>query len=196
MAIGGFGIGTGEFVIMGLLPEVAEQTHVPVTEAAHAITAYALGVVVGAPVIAVLAARRPRHVVLAALMAWFALGNLASALAAGLPWLVAARFLAGLPHGAYFGVASLVAASLALPGPAGAGCRPDDARVDRRDSRGRPACHLARPVVRLACRLRVRRPDRRLGLRDHLAQACRAPRRPVGGFCCASWGRSGASRCC
>lgn len=115
MAIGGFGIGTGEFVIMGLLPEVAEHTHVPVTEAAHAISAYALGVVVGAPVIAALAARCRRHVVLAALMACFALGNLASAMAPGLPWLVAARFLTGLPHGAYFGVASLVAASLVPP---------------------------------------------------------------------------------
>src|SRR4051794_36386615 len=115
MAVGGFGIGTGEFVIMGLLPEVAEHTNVPVTEAAHAISAYALGVVVGAPVIAVLAARCRRHLLLTALMAWFALGNLASALATGLPWLVGSRFLAGLPHGAYFGVASLVAASLAPP---------------------------------------------------------------------------------
>ena len=115
MALGGFGIGTGEFVIMGLLPEVAEQTGVPVTEAAYAISAYALGVVVGAPVIAVLAARSRRHVVLGVLMAWFALGNLASALASGLPWLIASRFVAGLPHGAYFGVASLVAASLVPP---------------------------------------------------------------------------------
>jgi MFS transporter, DHA1 family, inner membrane transport protein len=115
MAVGGFGIGTGEFVIMGLLPEVAEDTNVSVTEAAHAISAYALGVVVGAPVIAVLAARCRRHLLLTALMAWFALGNLASVLATDLPGLVGARFLAGLPHGAYFGVASLVAASLVPP---------------------------------------------------------------------------------
>lgn len=112
MAVGGFGIGTGEFVIMGLLPAIAGDAGVSVTEGAGAIGAYALGVVVGAPVIAVVAARWPRHVVLAVLMAWFAAGNVASALATGLPALVAARFLAGLPHGAYFGVASLVAASL------------------------------------------------------------------------------------
>ena len=115
LAVGGFGIGTGEFVIMGLLPEVAGQTHVAVTEAASAISAYALGVVVGAPLIAVLAARCRRHVLLAVLMAWFALGNLASALATNLPTLVGWRFLTGLPHGAYFGVAALVAASLVAP---------------------------------------------------------------------------------
>lgn len=115
MALGGFGIGTGEFVIMGLLPEVAEHTNVSVTQAAYAISAYALGVVVGAPVIAVLAARCRRHLLLTVLMAWFALGNLASALSVGLPWLIGSRFLAGLPHGAYFGVASLVAASLVPP---------------------------------------------------------------------------------
>lgn len=115
MALGGFGIGTGEFVIMGLLPEIAEHTHASVTEAASAISAYALGVVVGAPILAVLAARSPRHVVLTVLMAWFAIGNLASALAWDLPSLVISRFVAGLPHGAYFGVASLVAASLVPP---------------------------------------------------------------------------------
>jgi DHA1 family inner membrane transport protein len=112
MGLGGFGIGTGEFVIMGLLPDVAEKMGAPVTTAANAIGAYALGVVVGAPVIAVLAARSPRRGVLAVLMAWFAVGNLASAAATSMGWLVASRFLAGLPHGAYFGVASLVAASL------------------------------------------------------------------------------------
>lgn len=115
MAIGSFGIGTGEFVIMGLLPDVAGHTGVHVTQAAYAISAYALGVVVGAPVLAVFAARSPRHLLLITLMAWFALGNLATAAATGLPSLIAARFLAGLPHGAYLGVASLVAASLAPP---------------------------------------------------------------------------------
>ena len=115
LALGGFGIGTGEFVIMGLLPGVARDARVSVPEAAYAISAYALGVVVGAPVIAVLAARCRQHRLLMALMAWFALGNLASALAVGLPWLIVARFLTGLPHGAFFGVASLVAASLVPP---------------------------------------------------------------------------------
>ena len=115
LALGGFGIGTGEFVIMGLLPDVARQTGASVPEAAHAISSYALGVVVGAPVIAVLAARCRQHLLLIALMAWFALGNLLGALAPGLPWLIGARFLTGLPHGAYFGVAALVAASLVPP---------------------------------------------------------------------------------
>lgn len=112
MGLGGFGIGTGEFVIMGLLPEVAGQFQVSVPTAAYAISAYALGVVVGAPVLAVLAARCPRNWLLAILMAWFAIGNIASALAPDLTWLVVCRFLTGFPHGAYFGVASLVAASL------------------------------------------------------------------------------------
>lgn len=115
MALGGFGIGTGEFVIMGLLPDIANAASVSVPSAGYAISAYALGVVVGAPIIAVLAARCRRHVLLTILMAWFAMGNLASALATGLPALVGARFLAGLPHGAYFGIASLVAASLVAP---------------------------------------------------------------------------------
>src|SRR6202030_486241 len=83
-----------------------------VPTAGHIISAYALGVVVGAPLIAVLAARWPRHVLLMALIACFAVATFASALAPGYAWLLAVRFLAGLPHGAYFGVASLVAASL------------------------------------------------------------------------------------
>ena len=112
LAVGGFGIGTGEFVIMGLLPNVAGELGVSVPRAGHVISAYALGVVIGAPLIAVLAARWPRHRLLLTLMACFAVGNFASAFAPGYASLIAVRFLAGLPHGAYFGVASLVAASL------------------------------------------------------------------------------------
>ena len=112
LAVGGFGIGTGEFVIMGLLPNVAGELGVSVPRAGHVISAYALGVVIGAPLIAVLAARWPRHRLLLTLMACFAVGNFASAFAPGYASLIAIRFLAGLPHGAYFGVASLVAASL------------------------------------------------------------------------------------
>ena len=82
------------------------------------ISAYALGVVVGAPVLADFGARLPRRGLLVALMAAFAVGNALSALAAGYGMLLLARFLAGLPHGAYFGVASLVAASLARPSAA------------------------------------------------------------------------------
>jgi MFS transporter, DHA1 family, inner membrane transport protein len=112
LAVGGFGIGTGEFAIMGLLPNVAGELGISIPKAGHVISAYALGVVIGAPLIAVLAARWPRHRLLLALMAWFAAGNIASALAPGYASLIAVRFIAGLPHGAYFGVASLVAASL------------------------------------------------------------------------------------
>jgi DHA1 family inner membrane transport protein len=111
LAIGGFGIGTGEFVAMGLLPDMAASFAISVPRAGVAISAYALGVVVGAPLIAVLAARWPRHRLLTALMACFAAGNAASALAPSYGWLIAFRFFSGLPHGAYFGVASLVAAS-------------------------------------------------------------------------------------
>jgi DHA1 family inner membrane transport protein len=115
LAVGGFGIGTGEFGIMGLLPDVAGDIGVSIPVAGHVISAYALGVVVGAPVIAVLAARLSRRTLLLALMTVFAAGNVASALAPDYEWLVGLRFLTGLPHGAYFGVASLVAATMAQP---------------------------------------------------------------------------------
>ncbi|MFC4728093.1 MFS transporter [Coralloluteibacterium thermophilus] len=116
LAVGGFGIGTGEFAIMGLLPQVAAELGVSEPVAGHAISAYALGVVVGAPLLAVIAARLPRRAVLLGLMLLFALGNVASALAAGYGQLLAFRFLAGLPHGAFFGVASLVVAGMVDPG--------------------------------------------------------------------------------
>src|SRR3984893_1716569 len=112
LALGGFGIGTGEFVMMGLLPHVAGNFGISIPTAGHVISAYALGVVVGAPLIAVGAARWPRHRLLLLLMTCFVVGNLASALAPGYVSLIVVRFLAGLPHGAYFGVASLVSASL------------------------------------------------------------------------------------
>lgn len=116
LAVGGFAIGTGEFVIMGLLPEVAADMAVSIPQAGHVISAYALGVVVGAPVLAVLAAHWRRRALLIVLMALFAAGNLASALAPGYLSLNLLRFAAGLPHGTYFGVAALVAATLAPGG--------------------------------------------------------------------------------
>jgi DHA1 family inner membrane transport protein len=112
MAVGGFGIGTTEFVTMGLLPEIAQSLGITIPQAGNAISAYALGVVVGAPLITVLGARLPRKGLMLALMVAFALGNVATSLAGGYGSLVAARFLAGLPHGAYFGIAALFAASL------------------------------------------------------------------------------------
>ena len=115
LGVGSFAIGTGEFVIMGLLPEVARDLGVTIPQAGHVITAYALGVVVGAPVLAVLAANWPRRALLVALMALFAAGNFASALAPGYLLMNVMRLLTGLPHGTYFGVAALMAASLAPP---------------------------------------------------------------------------------
>jgi len=116
LGVGGFAIGTGEFVIMGLLPEVAKDIDVSIPQAGHVISAYALGVVIGAPVLAVLAAGWGRRALLIALMAVFAAGNFASAMAPGYLSLNLLRFAAGLPHGTYFGVAALVAATLAPPG--------------------------------------------------------------------------------
>jgi DHA1 family inner membrane transport protein len=112
LACGGFGIGTGEFAIMGLLPDVARTYFITEPQAGWVISAYALGVVVGAPVIAVLAARMSRRNLLLSLMAWFFVGNTLSAIAPDFNSFFVLRFLSGLPHGAYFGVAALVAASM------------------------------------------------------------------------------------
>ncbi|MFC3075887.1 MFS transporter [Shinella pollutisoli] len=112
LAVGSFGIGTGEFAIMGLLPDVARTFGVTTAEAGYVISAYAFGVVVGAPVIAVTGARFRRRDLLVVLMAVFALGNLASAMAPTFESFILMRFVSGLPHGAYFGVAALVAAAM------------------------------------------------------------------------------------
>ena len=116
LAVGGFGIGTTEFATMGVLPDVAGDLGATIPEGGHLVSAYAVGVVVGAPVLAVLGARLPRKALLLALMAAFTLANGLSALAPTFGTLVLARFASGLPHGAYFGVAALVAASLVPPG--------------------------------------------------------------------------------
>ncbi|MBB2751958.1 UNVERIFIED_ORG: DHA1 family inner membrane transport protein [Rhizobium aethiopicum] len=112
LACGGFGIGTGEFAIMGLLPNVADTFSVTTPQAGYVISAYALGVVVGAPVIAVLAAKMARRTLLLTLMLVFAVGNISSAMAPTFESFTFLRFVTGLPHGAYFGVAALVAASM------------------------------------------------------------------------------------
>ncbi|WP_102958925.1 MFS transporter [Mangrovicella endophytica] len=115
LAVGSFGIGTGEFAIMGMLPDVARDFAVTMPQAGYVISAYAVGVVVGAPVIAVCAARLARRQLLLLLMSIFALGNIVSAIAPGFASFTLLRFLTGLPHGAYFGVAALVAASMQEP---------------------------------------------------------------------------------
>ncbi len=112
LAIGGFAIGTTEFVTMGLLPQIASGVGITIPAAGHVVSAYALGVVVGAPLIATLAARMQRKSVLVWLMVAFAAGNIASSMAASYPQLMLARFLSGMPHGAFFGIGAVVAASL------------------------------------------------------------------------------------
>ncbi|MCW2698435.1 MAG: Arabinose efflux permease family protein [Modestobacter sp.] len=115
LGLGGFAIGTTEFVTMGLLPDIAAGIGVDIPTGGHVISAYAVGVVVGAPVIAALGARLPRRLLVTGLMTALLAGNALTALAPGYRTLLVARVVAGLPHGAYFGVASLIAASLVAP---------------------------------------------------------------------------------
>jgi len=115
LALGGFAIGTTEFATMSLLPSFARGLGIDEPTAGHVISAYALGVVVGAPLLAVAGARFSRRGLLVGFMALFALGNGLSSLAPSYGWMLAFRFLSGLPHGAYFGIAALVAASLVGP---------------------------------------------------------------------------------
>ncbi|KUO04166.1 MFS transporter [Streptomyces caeruleatus] len=115
LAVGAFGIGTTEFVMMGLLPEVANDLDISIPTAGHLVSAYALGVVIGAPLLAAVTARMPRRTVLIGLMALFVTGNALSAFAPTYDWLMAARFLSGLPHGAFFGVGAVVATGMVAP---------------------------------------------------------------------------------
>ena len=130
LALGAFSIGATEFIAMGLLPEIARDL-LPglwatnqddaIAKAGWVITAYAVGVVVGAPTIAAAAARFPRKHVVTVLAIGFTFGSLASAVAPTFGWVVAARFVAGLGHGAFFGIASLIAARLLGPDKRGQG---------------------------------------------------------------------------
>jgi DHA1 family inner membrane transport protein len=115
LAVGGFAIGITEFATMSLLPYFAAGLGIDAPTAGHVISAYALGVVVGAPLIAVVGARLARRTMLVLLMAGFAAANGLSALAPSYEWMMLFRFLSGLPHGAYFGYAALVATSLVPP---------------------------------------------------------------------------------
>ena len=112
LAVAAFGIGTTEFVMMGLLPEVATDLHVSLSAASGYISTYALGVVLGAPLLTVAGMRVRRKTMLLAMMALFSLGNAFSALAPTHGLELVARFVAGLPHGAFFGIGAVVAASL------------------------------------------------------------------------------------
>lgn len=115
LAMGGFAIGTTEFVTMGILPDIAAAIGRSEPTTAHLISAYAFGVVVGAPLIVSLGARLPKRFFAVALVLGLAFGNVLTALASSYLPLLVARFIAGLPHGAYFGVASLIAASIVAP---------------------------------------------------------------------------------
>ncbi|MEU4743265.1 MFS transporter [Actinosynnema sp. NPDC023658] len=115
LALGGFAIGTTEFATMGLLPQMASTFGISIPTAGHAISLYALGVVVGAPLIAGLAAKLPRKGLLIGLTLALALGNGLSAVAPNTDLLIKARFVAGLPHGAFFGIAAVVATTLVPP---------------------------------------------------------------------------------
>lgn len=116
LALGGFGIGMTEFVMMGILPDIATSLSISIPQAGYLISAYALGVVVGAPTLVVLMARQAPKSVLIWLMLLFTLTNAVSALAPNFHVLMLCRFLAGLPHGAFFGVGAVVASRLADKG--------------------------------------------------------------------------------
>jgi DHA1 family inner membrane transport protein len=115
LAIGGFCIGTTEFVAMGLIQEIAKDLQVSIPDAGYFISAYALGVVIGAPIIAITCAQIPRKKLLLLLMLFYGIVNTLTALADTPETVLLSRFIAGLPHGAYFGIGALVATELANP---------------------------------------------------------------------------------
>lgn len=116
LALSAFAIGTTEFVIMGLLPEVANDLRVSIPSAGWLISSYALGVAIGAPIMALLTAKLPRKRTLILLMAIFIVGNILCALAYTYNLLMLARIVTALCHGAFFGIGAVVAASLVAPG--------------------------------------------------------------------------------
>ncbi|CAG9185018.1 MFS transporter [Cupriavidus pampae] len=119
LALGSFCIGTSEFASMGVIQLFSASLGIDVPQATSAVTAYALGVVVGAPVVTLAAARLNRRTLLLALIALFVVGNVLSAIASSLPFLIVARFISGLPQGAYFGAGAMVASYILGPGQSG-----------------------------------------------------------------------------
>ena len=116
LSFGTFGLGIGEFIMMSILPDVAAGFDISLSEAGHLISAYALGVCVGAPLVVVVARSWPLRTILLALVGLFVVGNLLMALSADYWMGLCVRFVSGLPHGAYFGVGSIVASRLAEKG--------------------------------------------------------------------------------
>ncbi|MFI8793692.1 MFS transporter [Streptomyces sp. NPDC055105] len=115
LAVGAFGIGTTEFVIMGLLPEVAADFGVSIPTSGFLVTGYALGVMIGAPLMTILGTRVPRKRMLMLLMGLFVVGNLLSAVAPVFAVMLIGRVVASLAHGAFFGIGTVVAAELVVP---------------------------------------------------------------------------------
>mgnify|MGYP001502384150 FL=1 len=116
LAIGGFAIGLTEFVIMGMLPDVASDLSISITQAGNLISMYALGVVVGAPILAGATSRFRPNLVIIAMMLAFSLANFLSVISPNFELLLLSRFFSGLPHGAFFGVGAVVASRLASEG--------------------------------------------------------------------------------
>ena len=116
LAFGTFALGMAEFVMMSILPYVAQSMQCSIPEAGHLISAYAIGVCVGAPSVVLVARKRPLHQILLGLIVIYLTGNLLMASCSDLHLGVLFRFISGLPHGAYFGVGSIVADRLAPRG--------------------------------------------------------------------------------
>ncbi|MCR9011093.1 MFS transporter AraJ [Gabonibacter chumensis] len=115
LAFGTLGLGIAEFVIMGILPDIARALHIDIATAGHLISAYALGVCFGAPVL-IFARKFPLKHILLGLVSVIMIGNICASLAPNYWTLMISRFISGLPHGAYFGVGSIVAEKLAIKG--------------------------------------------------------------------------------
>lgn len=116
LAIGGLGIGTTEFTVMGLLPDIAKTLEISIPQAGHLISAYAMGVVIGAPILIGYSVKYPPKKVLIAFIILFTLFNALSAIAPNYGTMLIIRFMSGLPHGAFFGVGTVVAAKMAGKG--------------------------------------------------------------------------------
>ncbi|PWJ58738.1 DHA1 family arabinose polymer transporter-like MFS transporter [Dyadobacter jejuensis] len=116
LAIGAFALGMTEFVMMGILPDMAKALHISIPEAGHLISAYAIGVVIGAPVLTIFLQNKPPKTSLLLLAAWIMLSNSLAAFAIGYKSMLLLRFIAGIPHGAYFGIGAVVAGRMAEKG--------------------------------------------------------------------------------
>jgi MFS transporter, DHA1 family, inner membrane transport protein len=155
LALGSFVIGTSEFASMGILQIFSADLHITVPVATHAITGYALGVLLGAPIVTLAAAHLNRRTLLLGLMSLFIIANLLSAVATGIGMLAVARFISGLPQGAYFGAGAVVAAYFFGPSQGRPRFRAGHDGTHGRDHFRRANCDLRRPAPRLARYLHI-----------------------------------------